>query len=299
MNLAGALIKHEQITTTLPKAKDLRPIVEKLVTLGKKGGLHARRQAIGFLRDPYIADKLFTTLGPRYAKRQRRLPARAEGGLPLRRRRPMAVIEFVERRQPPPRARTSGPSPSRPSSRTRPRVGVSEPKRRNARSSTGRFRLRYSLVNGVTFRQALASERDTAQRVLWTAFTPYVRDLGREITVHHYAFLAAAIARATSTWHSTVRRSWRRRDRAARQRDLHRPAGRVADAPGHRARELPAERVEEIARASGLKELSLETAEMAEGNVRLYRRHGFEIVRRGPPSHGRDAHVRVFMVKPL
>ena len=64
MNLAGALIKHEQITTTLHKAKDLRPIVEKLVTLGKKGGLHARRQAIGFLRDPYVADKLFTTLGP-------------------------------------------------------------------------------------------------------------------------------------------------------------------------------------------------------------------------------------------
>ena len=68
-NMAAALIKHEQITTTLPKAKDLRPIVEKLVTLGKKGGLHARRQAIGFLRDPYVADKLFTTLGPRYAKR--------------------------------------------------------------------------------------------------------------------------------------------------------------------------------------------------------------------------------------
>ena len=68
-NLAGALIKHEQITTTLHKAKDLRPIVEKLVTLGKRGGLHARRQAIGFLRDPYVADKLFTTLGPRYSKR--------------------------------------------------------------------------------------------------------------------------------------------------------------------------------------------------------------------------------------
>ena len=85
MNLAGALIKHEQITTTLHKAKDLRPIVEKLVTLGKRGGLHARRQAIGFLRDPYVADKLFTTLGPRYCQAQRRLPARPEGGLPLRR----------------------------------------------------------------------------------------------------------------------------------------------------------------------------------------------------------------------
>ena len=59
------------------------------------------------------------------------------------------------------------------------------------------------------------------------------------------------------------------------------------------------ERIEAIARSDGLAELSLETAEMAEGNIRLYRRHGFEIVRRGPPSHGMDAHMRVFMVKPL
>ena len=57
------------------------------------------------------------------------------------------------------------------------------------------------------------------------------------------------------------------------------------------------ERIEEIARSSDLKGLSLETAEMAEGNIRLYRRHGFEIVRRGPPSHGKDAHTRVFMEK--
>jgi len=58
-------------------------------------------------------------------------------------------------------------------------------------------------------------------------------------------------------------------------------------------------RVEEIARSGGLKELSLETAEMAEGNIRLYRRHGFEIVRRGPPANGMDTHMRVYMVKPL
>src|ERR1044072_3221639 len=69
MNLAGALIKHEQITTTLHKAKDLRPIVEKLVTLGKRGALPAGGRAVGFLRDPYIAARLFTTLGPRYASR--------------------------------------------------------------------------------------------------------------------------------------------------------------------------------------------------------------------------------------
>jgi large subunit ribosomal protein L17 len=97
MNLAGALIKHEQITTTLHKAKDLRPIVEKLVTLGKKGGLHARRQAIGFLRDPYIADKLFTTLGPRYSKRNGGYLRVLKAGFRFGDAAPMAVIEFVER----------------------------------------------------------------------------------------------------------------------------------------------------------------------------------------------------------
>ena len=96
-NMAAALIKHEQITTTLHKAKDLRPIVEKLVTLGKKGGLHARRQAIGFLRDPYIADKLFTTLGPRYSKRSGGYLRVLKAGFRFGDAAPMAVIEFVER----------------------------------------------------------------------------------------------------------------------------------------------------------------------------------------------------------
>src|ERR1700745_547299 len=96
-NLAASLIKHEQIVTTLPKAKDLRPIVEKLVTLGKKGGLHARRQAIGFLRDPYVADKLFTTLGPRYATRNGGYLRVLKAGFRFGDAAPMAVIEFVER----------------------------------------------------------------------------------------------------------------------------------------------------------------------------------------------------------
>src|ERR1700709_2930094 len=69
MNLAGALIKHAQITTTLPKAKELRPIVEKLVTLGKRGGLHARRKAISEIRDVPMVKKLFDVLGPRYKDR--------------------------------------------------------------------------------------------------------------------------------------------------------------------------------------------------------------------------------------
>src|SRR5512134_1032321 len=68
-NLAQSLIKHEQIITTLPKAKDLRPVVEKLVTLAKRGDLHARRQAIAELRDPPMVKKLFEVLGPRYKDR--------------------------------------------------------------------------------------------------------------------------------------------------------------------------------------------------------------------------------------
>ena len=65
-NMCAALIKHEKISTTLPKAKDLRPIVERLITLGKRGGLHARRQALSVLKDTKLAEKLFTTLAERY-----------------------------------------------------------------------------------------------------------------------------------------------------------------------------------------------------------------------------------------
>jgi len=152
----------------------------------------------------------------------------------------------------------------------------------------------------LTFRKAVASEHDDARRVLWTAFTPYVRNLGREITAHHYTFLAAAIARGdvylALDGEEIVGVA------ATERRDSGIYIDRLGVAPTRQSTGLGSfllERVEEIARASGLKELSLETAEMAEGNVRLYRRHGFEIVRRGPPSHGMDAHTRVFMVKPL
>src|ERR1700723_3655796 len=91
-NLAASLIKHEQITTTLHKAKDLRPIVEKLVTLGKRGGLHARRQVIAYLHDPHIADKLFTTLGPRYAARPGGYTRVLKAGYRFGDAAPMAVI---------------------------------------------------------------------------------------------------------------------------------------------------------------------------------------------------------------
>ena len=86
-NMAQALIKHEQIVTTLPKAKDLRPVVEKLVTLGKQGDLHARRIAISRLRDADLVKKLIDVIGPALQGPQRRLSADHEGGLPPGRQR--------------------------------------------------------------------------------------------------------------------------------------------------------------------------------------------------------------------
>ena len=86
-NMAAALIKHEQIVTTLPKAKELRPIVEKLVTLAKKGGLHARRQAIAEIRDVAEVKKLFEVIGPRYKERNGGYTRMLKAGLPLRRQR--------------------------------------------------------------------------------------------------------------------------------------------------------------------------------------------------------------------
>jgi large subunit ribosomal protein L17 len=96
-NLATSLIKHEQITTTLPKAKDLRPIVEKLVTLGKRGGLHARRQAIAQMRDIAMVKKLFDVLGPRYKDRNGGYLRVMKAGFRYGDSAPVAVIEFVDR----------------------------------------------------------------------------------------------------------------------------------------------------------------------------------------------------------
>ncbi len=96
-NLAQALIKHEQITTTLPKAKDLRPVVEKLITLGKQGSLHARRQAHAALRDDAATKKLFEVLGPRYAARKGGYTRVLKAGFRYGDAAAMAVIEFVDR----------------------------------------------------------------------------------------------------------------------------------------------------------------------------------------------------------
>ncbi len=96
-NMCVALIKHEQIVTTLPKAKDLRPIVEKLVTLGKRGDLHARRQAIAQIKDVQIVKKLFDVLGPRYKERNGGYTRVLKAGFRFGDNAPMAVIEFVDR----------------------------------------------------------------------------------------------------------------------------------------------------------------------------------------------------------
>lgn len=96
-NMAAALIKHEQIVTTLPKAKDLRPVVEKLVTLAKKGGLHARRQAMASVRDETQVKKLFDILGARYKDRQGGYLRIMKAGFRFGDSAPMAVIEFVDR----------------------------------------------------------------------------------------------------------------------------------------------------------------------------------------------------------
>lgn len=96
-NLASALIKHEQISTTLPKAKDLRPIVEKLITLGKRGDLHARRQVLSVLKDGDLTNKLFSTLAERYKARQGGYIRVLKAGFRYGDNAPMAIIEFVER----------------------------------------------------------------------------------------------------------------------------------------------------------------------------------------------------------
>lgn len=96
-NLASALITHEQIVTTLPKAKDLRPVVEKLVTLARRGDLHARRQAIAELRDVDVVKKLFDVLAPRYKGRPGGYLRIVKAGFRYGDSTPVAVIEFVDR----------------------------------------------------------------------------------------------------------------------------------------------------------------------------------------------------------
>ena len=108
-NMAAALIKHEQIVTTLPKAKELRPIADKLVTLAKRGDLHSRRQAISQIRDKDMVKKLFDVMGERYAERKGGYTRVLKAGFRYGDNAPMAVIEFVDR-DPEARGLDSGPT---------------------------------------------------------------------------------------------------------------------------------------------------------------------------------------------
>ncbi|MEM6304177.1 MAG: 50S ribosomal protein L17 [Pseudomonadota bacterium] len=96
-NMAGSLIEHEQIKTTLPKAKERRPVVEKLITLAKRGDAHSRRLAASRLKEAQYVEKLFDVLGPRYAERQGGYVRVLKAGFRYGDMAPMAIIEFVDR----------------------------------------------------------------------------------------------------------------------------------------------------------------------------------------------------------
>ena len=122
-NMAQAIIKHEQIITTLPKAKTMKPIVDKLITLGKKGSLHARRQAFSKLRDESIVAKLFGTLAPRYADRNGGYTRVLKAGYRYGDAAAMAVIELVDRDEDA-RGKDSGPIQNLETSESEPKEAV-------------------------------------------------------------------------------------------------------------------------------------------------------------------------------
>ena len=108
-NMAAALLKHEQIKTTLPKAKDLRPVVDRLITLGKRGSLHARRQAYSMLRDDAVTKKLFAELAKRYRERPGGYTRVLRAGFRYGDSAAMAIIELVDR-DPEAKGKDSGPT---------------------------------------------------------------------------------------------------------------------------------------------------------------------------------------------
>lgn len=149
-----------------------------------------------------------------------------------------------------------------------------------------------------TFRQALPADYGDVDRVLRAAFTPYIRKLGREIGPDYNSRLAASIERGDVYLADEAGRI--AGVAVTERRDDSFYIDRLAVDPAQQRTGTGSwllVRLEEVARSSGLAGLSLETAEMMEHLVRLYRRHGFEIVRLGLPSHGKDAHPRAFMAK--
>ena len=150
------------------------------------------------------------------------------------------------------------------------------------------------------FRKATPAERDGVERVLRSSFTPYIRRLGREIGGAHFDFLEASIERGDTYVAVDGETIVGVASTEARDGGLY--LDHLGIAPERQGSGLGSwllVRVEEVARSAGASSLSLDTAEMAEANIRLYRRHGFEIVSRAPPPHGKDLHLRAHMVKPL
>jgi GNAT superfamily N-acetyltransferase len=151
-----------------------------------------------------------------------------------------------------------------------------------------------------TFRNALPAEREQADRVLRAAFTPYMHRLGREIPPGYYEWLPASIARGDVFVAEEAGRIVGVAATERRESGLY--LDRLAVDPAKQGSGLGSfllVRLEEVARARGDRAMSLMTAEMMEHLLRLYGRHGFEIVHRGPPDHGKDPHIRVTMVKAL
>jgi len=151
-----------------------------------------------------------------------------------------------------------------------------------------------------TFRLAFPAERSDADRVLRAAFTPYLRRLGREMPVDYYKWLPASIDRGDVFVADEGGRIVG--VAATERRDTGLYLDRLAVDPAKQGTGLGSwllVRLEEVARARGDRAMSLVTAEMMDHLIRLYRRHGFEIVHRGPPDHGKDTHTRVHMAKPL
>jgi ribosomal protein S18 acetylase RimI-like enzyme len=148
------------------------------------------------------------------------------------------------------------------------------------------------------FRPAVPAERDDVDRVLRAAFTPYARALGRELSAAGFARLPAELERGdihvaldAGTIIGVVR---------TERRDDELYIDQIGVDPARQRAGLGSwllGRIEEVARSSGARRMSLNTAEMMEHLVRLYRRHGFEIIHRGPPDHGLDTHTRVYMAK--
>ena len=152
----------------------------------------------------------------------------------------------------------------------------------------------------LTFRTALPSEGGDADRVLRAAFTPYMQRLGREIPTDYYSWLPASIGRGDVFVADEAGRIVG--VAATERRDTGLYLDRLAVDPAKQGSGLGSfllVHLEEVARSRGDRMMSLTTAEMMEHLLRLYGRHGFEVVHRGPPDHGKDPHIRVTMVKPL